>query len=251
MALLNLWHSSCQADEGCLVFCSSHANLLLNTASCKLFRITTEAGLTHFVWREAPDDYELEFPVACRAFIENEKLMDDDIFAVKSSQQITPEQDIFCYAGYVYYLHKNNRGNLVIRRICAYSSQKIIEQIILDDFGAEVPQSIFLSNFFELKDNRRQYVMTCWGVVLADSYVYLPIFDEDRYHIYTRPVNAFIKEEIPPGGIFKAHEHYYQAALDEQGKLYLNHSSNVFLLNRQRQALKNEHQTIIIRMPGT
>lgn len=223
--------------------------MLLNTTDAKLFRITTQTGKTHYIWRDTPDKYEYEFPAACRAFLENDDLLDDDIFDVKIRQEITPDEDIFCFAGYVYYLHRKQNGNLVIRRICAYSSQRIIEQIVSEDFHDIDIENIYLSNFFVMEDNKRKYVMTCWGVVYQEGFLYIPIFDEDRHFIYERDVQSFIREEIPVGTVFKANDMYYQTAADEQGKFYLNFSDNPFVFKRTKfHTDGNKSKALIIKM---
>lgn len=242
MAKLDLKHSSCQADEGCIVYCKSHADILLGSSFCKLFRITTKKQKTHYVWMEAPDDYDIEFPCACRAFQENPDLLDDDIFDIRTKQEIIPDRDIFCFAGYVYYVHAKPNGNLVIRRICAYSTQQIVEQIIDEDFHDITAESIYLVNFYTLEDNCRKYVMTCWGVVYQDGFLYVPIFDEDRHIIHERGVNSFYREEIPVGTIFKTRDLYYQTATDEQGKFYLNYSRSPFLFNAKTKNIIKDEQ---------
>ncbi|MBQ8481583.1 MAG: hypothetical protein IJ532_03530 [Alphaproteobacteria bacterium] len=241
---LDLKRSSCQVDEGCIVYCKSHANVLLDTSDAKLFRIITAADKVHYVWRDSPDDYEYEFPGVCRAFTEDGDLLDDDIFNIKVRQRIIPDNDIFCFGGYVYFLHRKPNGNLIIRRICAYSSQKIVEQIISEDFHDIVAESVYLVNFYIIEGRGRHYVMTCWGVVYQGGFLYIPIFDEDRHFIYERPVQSYIKEEIPSGTVFKANGIYYQTATDEEGKLYLNYSRNPFLFNqRVNHLITNENRT--------
>ena len=242
MSVLDLRHSSCQADEGCIVYCRSQANILLKTPDAKLFKITTQAGKVHYVWQDAPDGYEYEFPVACRAFAEEDDLADDDIFDVKIRQEIIPDEDIFCFGGYVYYLHAKPNSNLVIYRICAYSSQKIVEQIIAEDFHDIVAENIFLSNFFLLDGKCRKYIMTCWGIVYQDGFLYMPIFDEDRHYIHERDVTAYVREEIPPGTVFMHEDKlarngkmYYQTAVDEHGKFYLNYSNNPFNFDDKKE----------------
>lgn len=244
MSVLDLKHSSCQADEGCIVFCKSHADVLLNTTYAKLFRITTATDKVHYIWQDAPDEYEYEFPAACRAFLEDGDMLDDDIFDIRIREEIVPDEDIFCFAGYVYYLHRKQNGDLVIRRICAYSSQKIVEQIISEDFHDIVAESIFLDNFYLMAEFGRRYVMTCWGVVYPGGFLYIPIFDEDRHYIYDTPIQSYIKEEIPAGTVFKARGMYYQTALDEQGKIYLEYSRSPFLFNRADESrIANQNKT--------
>ncbi|MBR1601362.1 MAG: hypothetical protein IJ677_07265 [Alphaproteobacteria bacterium] len=226
------------------MYCKSHANVLLNTSDAKLFKITTAKNKVHYIWCDSPDDYEYEFPAACRAFKEDDDLLDDDIFSITVKQMIIPDKDIFCFAGYVYYLHRKQNGNLIIRRICAYSSQKIVEKIISEDFRGICAESIYLANFYIFEENRRKYVMTCWGIVYQDGFLYIPIFDEDRHFIYDRPIQSYMKEEIPIGTIFKANGMYYQNALDEEGKIYLNYSRSPFVFNHKNISdLKNKNKT--------
>lgn len=252
MSLLDLRHSSCQVDtDECIVFCRSHANVLLATSYAKLFRITTKAGKVHYVWRDAPEDFDYEYPAACRAFKEDDDLLQDDIFEVKAAEEIVPDKDVFCFGGYVYYLRGKPNGNLVIRRICAYSSQEIVERILADDFRDIVAESIYLANFYVLEDNRRKFVMTCWGIVYEEGFLYIPIFDEDRHLIYERPVASYIKEELPVGAIFKCEENgkYYQISRDERGKFYLNYASIPFLFNRnQQKTTEHGHTAKIINI---
>lgn len=228
----NLWHSSCQADEGCIVYCSSQANVLIDSQNAKLFRITTATDKVHYVWRDSPDGYEYEFPAACRAFMEDFDMLDDDIFNIKNKQQIIPDKDVFCFGGYVYYLRHTANDNLVIRRICSYSSQEIAEAIVADDFPDEVAESVYLVNFYQLENRGRKYTLTCWGVVLENGILYIPVFDEDRHFMEEVPIGAFLKEEIPVGTILTVRKMYYQVAEDDHGKLYLNRARNVFLLNK-------------------
>ncbi len=242
MAILDLKHSSCQVDEGCIVYCRSHANILLDSSNAKLFRITTAADKVHYVWLDSPDDFEYEFPGICRAFLEDSDLLDDDISDIKIRQEIIPDEDIFCFAGYVYYLHRNPNGNLIIRRICAYSSQRIVEQIISEDFHDIEAESIYLANFYQMADYGRQYVMTCWGVVYQGGFLYIPIFDEDRHFIYDSPIQSYIKEEIPAGTIFKANGMYYQTAADNEGNIYLNYSRSPFIFNRAIEKPINQNR---------
>ena len=251
MSIMDLRHSSCQADEGCIVYCRSHANILLKTSDARLFKITTQTDKVHYVWQEAPEDYDYEFPVACRAFEEKDDLRDDDIFAVKIRQEILPDNDVFCFGDYVYYLHAKTNGNLVIYRICAYSSQKIVEQVIAEDFRDLTIESIYLAKFFLIDDNCRKYVATCWGAVYDGGRLYVPIFDEDRHFFYERDVGSYDREEIPVGTVF-AHDDssvpsgkmYYQTAIDEHGELYLNYSKNPFTFNNTvNKKIDNQKQT--------
>jgi len=250
MAKLNLWHSSCRADEGCIVYCKSQANVLMATSCAKLFRITTNADKVHYVWRDSPDDFEYEFPIACRAFIEPPDMLEDDIFDVKLIQEIVPEQDIFCFNGYIYYLHRKKNGNLIVRRINAYSSQKIIEQMISEDYHDIEIENVYFSNFYVVEAHGRKYVMTCWGIVYQDGFLYVPIFDEDRHFIYDRPIESYMKEEIPVGKVFMANKMYYQIAQDEENKFCLNYSRSPFLFAKdaQKKPVSKQNKAIIVRM---
>ena len=232
MNVMDLKHSSCQADEMCIVDCQSKAKDLLLSPIAKLFRITTNSGKVHYVWYESADNYEFEFPTAWRAFLEDDDMLDDDIFDIKSKQEIKPDEDIFCSGGFVYYLHREERGDLVIRRICAYSSQQIVEQIIAEDFRDIVVENIYLSNFYLIEGKGRKYVLTSWGVVYNGGFLYIPIFDEDRHYIYERPVTSYVREELTIGAVFCANGVYYQTATDENAKLYLRYADTPFAFNK-------------------
>jgi len=245
MNIMDLAHFSCQADRMCLVSRRSEANYLLLSPQTKLFRVTTNSGNIHYVWYEAADNYEYEFPAACRAFLEDDNMLDEDIFDVKSKQEVKPNEEVFCVNGYTYYLHKEERGDLVIRRICAYPSQQIVEQVIAEDYRDVVIENIYLANFYLLEGDGLKYVLTCWGVVYKRGIVYLPLFTEDWHCLCELSVTSYVREELPVGAVFHAKGLYFQSATDEKEKLYLRYSEIPFAFNKLKSKQKEEPTRIV------
>lgn len=246
MKKLDLRLSSCPADNRCLVYCRSQADLLLGCDDATLYRVVTKRNRTHYVWGD--EGYPLT-GAACRAFQEDEIMLDDDIFDVKFMHKVIPEESIFCFGGYVYYLQSRIYGNTVIKRINAYSEQKIIESIMHDYFREYDLESVYLANFYVLEGNTRKYVMTCWGVVCRENLVYFPVFDKDRHFIHERDLDEYVKEEIPAGTIFTAHGKYYRTAKAQDGRLFIEYSDIPFVCGKEDTAVLPGRQATIIQMP--
>ena len=128
MAVLDFFRASRQADELCIVYCKSHANVCLGCDDAVLVRLVTKANREHIVWMDA-SGAENGIYGYVRAFHEFQEDVDDDVGDVKYRQEIRPDYDVFCYNGSVYYLYGAEGGNYVIRRLYVYNSQHVVETI--------------------------------------------------------------------------------------------------------------------------
>ena len=227
---MDLFQASCQADELCLVYCKCQANLYLGCDNAVLVRLVTKTNREHIVWMDASLSKQGVYSYA-RAFHEFQEDAEDDLGDIKFSQEIQPDEDVFCYNGSVYYLYAAISGNSAIRRIRAYCSQSVVEAIERTE-EKEPIEAIYLVNFYLYDGKRRNYAFTGWGVAYQNGCNYLPVFDEDRHYVEEYLLSAFIREELPVGTIFKNNGYYYKVMQDEKGKLCLEYSKVLFTLGK-------------------
>lgn len=225
--VLDLFKASRQADEFCIVYCKCHANLHLGCNDAILVKLVTKAKRTHIVWMDAS---QAKFGIYAyvRAFHEFNEDADDDLSETEFREEIRPDQDVFCFNGSAYYLYGAESGNYVIRRLYAYNSQRVVEMMEKTEDHRAPIESVFLSNFYLFDGQRRNYACTCWGIVDKDGCSYLPVFYEDSHYVQDYDLSAFIREEIPIGGVFKNNGYYYKVLKDSGGKLYLEFSKLPF-----------------------
>ncbi len=241
--VLDLFQASCQADALCMVYCKAQANLLLECDDATLVRVKAPESHEHIVWVD-PSALQNGIFSFTRAFYETQTEFDEDIGSAVTMEAIKPDQDIICYNGSSYYLYKAKTGNYCIRRLRAYCSQRIVEEMerqTAEEKG-EI-ENIFLSNLYLFDGKEHNYALTCWGIVYASGCNYLPVFDEDQHYVRDYNLSAFTRKEIPVGGIFKNNGCYYKLKEDESGKLYLEYSKMVFALNRTENTKPPEFKT--------
>ena len=247
MALLSLLACSHQADEFCLVYCKAHANVLLGCENAVLIQLISKAGKRHIVWMD---------PVACdngidsyiRAFYEYNGDGDDDLGEAVSKQVITPDKDIFCYNTNAYFLNTAPNGNMSIRLMKMFPTQDAVESL---DYNSEenpqIPINVFLAKLSLVQNNALEYVTVCWGIVYEDgSRNYVTVFDEDYHWLQEYRIEAFVREEMPVGSIFKKNGYYYKLVSDDKGKLCLEKSSSVFTFSRPKPVVEGNIQARLI-----
>lgn len=232
MAVLDLFNSSRQADELCVVYCKCHANIRLGCDDAILVRLETNSNRKHIVWMDASQARYGVFGYV-RAFHEFNEDQDDDLGDAKYRQEIRPDQDVFGYNGSFYYLHATMNGNYTIRRLYAYGSQRVVEMIESSE-ERDAIEAIFPVNFYLFDGKKRNYAFTGWGISHPNCCNYMPIFEEDRHYFeeYHDRLSAFIREELPVGTIFKNNGYYYKIVTDADGKICLEYSKLVFALGR-------------------
>lgn len=228
---LDLYKASSQADAFCRIYCKAQANLYLECRDAVLVRLKTTDDREYIVWTD-PDLLSDGVLSIVKAFYETQTEFEQGIGKVAVMESIKFNQDVFCYNGSVYYLHEAKTGNHCIRRLRTYGSQTVVEQIERQTYKGKGAENIFLSNFYLLDGQKRTYALTCWGVVYKDGCNYLPVFDEDRHYVEDYPLSAFDREEVSVGEIFKNNGYYYKLLQDENGKLFLDCSKMVFVLNQ-------------------
>lgn len=227
MVKMTLRQSSCHADESCIVYCNKEANLVLHCSDSVLARVTTTDGVYHFVWTDPHAD--LEIPEFCPIFKED----DEDAICEIEDIMVLQVNDIFCFGGEAYYLSQNNRGTLIVRRICLYSSQEIVEKIAWYDDDPE-PVTDDLIKLYDLRGGKK-FVMYTWQVHREHSVEYMPVFDgEDK--LFDGLIHALTEKERMPVGSVLCHQHKsYVLLQDVDKKLYLSTSGAKFNLLMQAQ----------------
>lgn len=241
--VLDLHAASCQADEMCLVYCKAQASLRLDCEEAVLVRLTTTDNQERIIWLDSKSLTGEVFTFS-RAFYEPEGAFEVDVGNIKTIEPIVPDNDIFCYNGHTYYLHKALNGNDSIRRLRALCSQSVVEQVERQTYQKSgIIESIFLSNFYLIEDNKRNYALTLWGIVYPDCCNYLPVFEEDHHFLSEYNLSAFDRQEVRVGEIFKNNGYYYKLQQNDAGKLFLESSKMVFTLNKNCEIKKPPEYT--------
>lgn len=232
MAKMNLFNSSCQADEICQVYCKAHANVRLDCDNSVLVRVKTTAGREHIVWMDEQLAAQGIYSYV-RAFYEPQEWADEDLSDVVRHTFIRPDNDVFCYNGHAYFLYATQNKNFQIRRLMAFGMQSVVEQIERQTYEDKAPEAIFLSHFYTMDGKSKNYACTCWGISYKDGTNYLPVFDEDRHYIEDDyKLTHFVREEVAEGSVFKNNGYFYKLLLENDGKLVLEQAKSVFLLGK-------------------
>ena len=229
---MNLFNSSRQADEICMVYCKAQANLYLDCENAVLVRVKTDKGTEHIVWMDESLCADGVYTY-CRAFYEPQMLADEDVGDIVCRIEIQPDSDIFCYNGNVYYLYSAQNKNQQIRRLMAYFSQSVVEEIERQNCENQIPEAIFISNFYTLDGIGKYYALTCWGISYRGYTNYLPVFKEDQHFIDEYELSHFVREELNVGDVFKNNGYYYKIRQNQLGKLELEQAKSVFLFGRE------------------
>lgn len=240
---MDLFRASSQAGALCIVYCKAQADLYLETDNAVLVRLKTVSNQEHIVWMD-PSALQNGAVSIVRAFYEVQTEFEDDIGDVRTIEVIKPDSDIFCYNGESYYLYKAKTGNHTIRQLRAYATQAVVEEVERQiNEGKDIVENIFLSNLYLFDGQKRNYALTCWGVVYEGGCSYLPVFSEDQHYVEEYDLGAFIREEVPIGGIFKNNGYYYKLMKDDNGKLYLDYDKMVFALNKDSPVKKTKFES--------
>lgn len=230
----NNYLSSGLTDDLCIVYCKTHANLYLECLNATLVRLITSTNHEHIVWYD-PDVGKDPYGILSftKAFLELSSYFDGDSEEIVKIKPIVADKDVFFVNGDLYFLHCKKDGEEVIRKITSYTRQELIEA--LEFYTGEddkVPQTVYLTNCFLIKDNRLEYAFTAWGVAYDDVCNYLPVFNKDYHFIEEYGISAFEKKQVQVGEYFKAHGNYYKVLEDAQGKICMDKSKSVFTLYR-------------------
>ncbi len=231
MARMNLFNSSCQADEIYQIYCKAHANVYLQCDNAVLVYLKTKNGHEHIVWmnENAAEQGNCSY---VRAFYEPQNWEEDDLGDAKYQIIIRPDIDVFCYNGNIYFLYATQNHNNQIRRLKAYCSQTIVEAVEYQTYH-KMPQAVFLSNFYTLDGKGKNYALTCWGIAYENETHYLPVFDEDRHYLEEKyQLSQFMREELVPGDVFKNNGYYYKVLNGKDGKLELEQAKSVFMFGK-------------------
>lgn len=236
MKKLNLWQCSCPADEACVVYCQSHANLILHNINpdceAELVKVKSQSGTVHFVW-VGKNGEEICF---CPVFAGET----EDIPAIEDVEQMN-ENEVFCHNGGVYYVHINKRNKVVIRMLTVLMSQNVVEQVVHYNFEKCCVKSICLIHLFAIGKGK-QYLAPVWSVYYDDGLIeYMPVFDKDEEIFARYNIGALLKEEAKTGSCFRYRNKLYYVQEDENGKLYLSVSGNVaFHINGKKVKLPDK-----------
>ena len=236
MAKMKLFNSSCQADDMCIVYCKAHADMCLNSDNAVLVRLKTESGREHIVWMDANLAEQGVYHYQ-RAFYELQEWQEDDLSKVATRILIRPDYDVFCYNRNVYFLYTMQSKNLQIRRLRAYPTQRIVEDIERQLYKNKAPDEIFLANFYTFDKNGKNYELTCWGLSYKEGTNYVPVFDEDRHYLEEFDILHFSRDELPVGAIFKNNGYYYKVLQNADGKLELEQAKSAFLFNKNAECM--------------
>lgn len=232
MKSMTLLQSSRLAEKDCLVYSQSLANVILE---CKendeamLVKVSSSER-NYFVWvpHSSQNSNTVYF---CAAFCENIDDMPD-----VNSGRVIETNEIFCYNGKAYYLHRNRRGKLYIRSLIFLSSQDIAEEIARNDKETENIEDIYLVHMFALGKSKK-YLFTAWGVLTERTVEYLPIFEEDWHFFDEYPVTSLLREIVKTGTSFASHGKLYVSGYDKKKKLVLNRVGRMKIqLNDRKQA---------------
>ncbi len=239
---MDLFKASSQAGALCMIYCKAQADLYLEADTAVLVRLTTAQNQEHIVWMD-PSALQSGVVSIVRAFYEVQSDFEDDIGDIRTIEVIKPDSDIFCYNGESYYLYKAKTGNHTIRQLRAYATQAVVEEVERQSGYGKGVESVFLSNLYLFDGQKRNYALTCWGVVYEGGCSYLPVFSEDQHYVEEYDLGAFIREEVPVGGIFKNNGYYYKLMQDDNGKLYLDYNKMVFTLNKDSPSKKSKFES--------
>ncbi|MBR1756192.1 MAG: hypothetical protein IJ738_01330 [Alphaproteobacteria bacterium] len=239
MAKMNLFNSSCQADEICLVYCKAQANMYLDCDNASLVRLKTVAGHEHLVWMDETLAAQGVYSYV-RAFYEPQEWAEDDLSDVKYRIFMRPDKDVFCFNGNVYFLYAAQNKNYQIRRLKAYAMQYVVEEIERQTYENKFPDAIFLSNFYTLDGKSKNYALTCWGIAYQEGCNYLPVFDEDRHYLEECQLSQFTREELSVGTVFKNNGYYYKVLKGADGRLGLEQAKSVFMLGKSDDFSKEQ-----------
>ena len=113
-----------------------------------------------------------------------------------------------------------------------YFSQSVVEEIERQTYENNMPEAIFLSNFYIFDGMQKNYALTCWGMTYQNECNYLPVFEEDRHYLDEHNPSFFIREEVPVGAVFKNNGYYYRVLRGNDGKIELEQAKSVFLFDK-------------------
>ncbi|MBP5352226.1 MAG: hypothetical protein J6Y91_00475 [Alphaproteobacteria bacterium] len=234
MAELGLLTCSRQADELCLVYCKVHATMFLDCSDAVLVHLVSKAQKHHIVWMD-PVAAQNGIESYIRAFYEFTEDNEDDLSDAVSKHIIETDKDIFCHNGNAYFLHAAPNGNSSIRMLKMFPTQSAVESLErASETEPEVPVNVFLVKFSIIENNTLKYALTCWGVSYEQGCNYISVFDEDSHWLQEYLLEAFVREELPVGTVFKKNNMYYKLNCDGEGKLYLERSPSVFTFNKPK-----------------
>ena len=232
--VLDLFNSSVNPDEMCMVYCKTHANLYLECTNATLVRLITSTKHEHIAWYDPEVGKDPSGILSLtKAFLELSAYFAGDSEEIVKIKPIVADKDIFFVNGDLYFLHRKKDGEEVIRKITSYTRQELIEA--LEFYTGEddkVPQAVYLTNCFLIKDNRLEYAFTAWGVAYDDVCNYLPVFNKDYHFIEEYGISAFEKKQVQVGEYFKAHGNFYKVLEDAEGQICLDQSKSVFTMYR-------------------
>ena len=234
MAVLDLLTCSRQADELCLVYCKVHATMLLDCEDAVLVHLVSKAQKHHIVWMD-PVAAQNGIDSYIRAFYEFNEDSEDDLSDAVSKHIIEVDKDIFCHNGNAYFLRSAPNGNFSIRQMKMFPTQSSVESLErASETEPQVPVNVFLAKFSIIENNTLKYALTCWGVSYEKECNYISVFDEDSHWLQEYLVEAFVREELPVGTVFKKNNMYYKLICDDAGKLGLERSPSVFMFDKPK-----------------
>ena len=241
---MNLYNSSCPADEMCMLPSREDANMYLGAKNASLARLVTSSKHEHIAWYD-PDARKNSHGnlLFTRAFVELPSYFKGEVYEIVAIHPIAADKDVFFVNGNLYFLHCEH-DNAVIRKITAYVNQDLIEKFESFTGGDINAKSFYLANLYLIENNAPKYAFTCWGVADDESCSYLPVFEKDYHYLVEYDINAFATKEVSIGEIFKAHGYYYKVLINEEGKICLDQSTSIFTLyhgnklgNKEKKAM--------------
>lgn len=232
MRKMSLLQSSCQADNSCVVFCRSHANLLLKALNpnCEaaLMKVYGEDGEVYYVWADInPQDKEGYFSVVFAG--------EADIIPAIEDVRLINAGEAFNHEGNFYVVVRNKCGDIVIRTLNVLSNEKLLREVMADDADIKDIVSVSLSKFFVI-GHGKEFLTLVWALVCGDnSVVYVPVLNKDLPLVEKYSLGSLLKEPAVLGMPVKLHDKFYTPMQDKDGKLYLSCDKNLRLYPRYQK----------------
>lgn len=222
MGKMSLLQSSCRADDSCVVFCRSQANLLLKAVNPKfeatLLRVYDKDGEVYYIWADInPQNDETSF---CTVFA-------GEMDAIPPIEDAKPIEagEVFNHEDCYYAVVQNKVKDVIIRCLTVLSNEQMLYELLADDEDFEDISSVSLVKLFAI-GHGKEFLTLAWSVVCEGAITYLPVLDQDVVLLDEYNIGALLKEQVSLGMPVKLHEYFYTPLQDDNGQLYIERSKN-------------------------